>query len=54
MTLNDAITIIRSEAKYRSYSDSEIEKIIPDVREMFYDVEDLTDEYVAQFVEDCL
>lgn len=54
MTLNDAISYISDEARKLGYSEASIRSLIPDAREMLYDIEDLTVETVDVFVEEHL
>lgn len=54
MTLNDAIDKIKDTARELGYSEASIRSIVPDAREMLYDIEDLTDETVDKFIEDHL
>lgn len=54
MTLNDAIDKISDEARSLGYSEASIRSLIPDAREMLYDIDDLTIEAVDKFIEDHL
>ena len=54
MTLNDAINKISDEARALGYSESSIRSLIPDAREMLYDIEDLTSEVIDTFIEEHL
>jgi len=54
MTLNDAIAKVTESARELGYSESSIRSLVPDAREMLYDIGDLTDETVNKFIEDHL
>lgn len=52
MTLNDAIAKVTDAARDLGYDSLEIRELIPDVREMLYNLDiDLTDEIVDKYIE---
>lgn len=52
MTLNDAIAKVTGAAREFGYDDKSIRELVPDVREMLYNLDtDLTDEIVDKYIE---
>lgn len=52
MTLNDAIEKVTDAAREFGYGEKSINELIPDVREMLYNLDtDLTDEIVDKYIE---
>lgn len=51
MTLNDAVALVLQAAREAGYDEYEVRSLSSDVREMLYDIDNLTNDDVQNFIE---